>query len=179
MAITFTDGNPQEAPMNPGQKPKKPDPQEQAKERERKRLQDQQKKIQQRLDTLKTSIAKPLRDLAGVMAANDPNDDPQDLFGQIRPLLSKMGLANLADASKTELVPGKTQGKNSFYKVVLRRGAQLTSTEIDRIKRQEKNLETIQWSAQAIEVYLWWPYQAPETAPAPGTPATPGAPGTP
>jgi hypothetical protein len=176
MAITFTDGTPPKGPMNPAQKPeKKMDPKEQENERQRKRLQIQQKQIQKKIDTLKTSIAQPIRNLAGIIAA-DPNDDPNELFSQVRPLLTKMGIANMSDPSKTELVTGKTQGTNSLYKVTLRRGAQLSSTEIDRIKRQEKALETIQWSAQAMEVFLWWPYKAPEEAPAPGTPPTPGAP---
>ena len=175
MAITFTNGDPKEkAPTNPATK-KKLNPKEQEKERQRQRLQIQQKQIQKKLDTLKKSIAQPIRNLAGIIAA-DPNDDPNDLFQQIRPLLSKMGIANMTDPSKTELVPGKTQGKDSLYKVTLRRGAQLSSVEIDRIKRQEKALETIQWSSQAMEVFLWWPYKAPEEAPAPGTPPTPGAP---
>jgi hypothetical protein len=172
MAITFTNGDPKKAPMNPAQK-KPDDPQQEMKNRERKRLQDQQKKIQQRLDILKASIARPIRDLVGIMAADDPNDNPNDLFSQIRPLLSKMGLANKADPSKTELVPGKTQGKNSLYKIVLRRNAQLKENEVDRIKREEKALESIQWSAESIDVYLWYPYKAPEVATPPGTPGTP------
>jgi hypothetical protein len=179
MAITFTDGTPPKGPTNPADnKQKKPDPQQEMKDREKKRLIDQQKKIQKKLETFKTSVAQSIKDLAGIIAA-DPNDDPNDLFRQIRPLLSKMGIANMSDPSKTELVPGKTQGKNSLYKVTLRRGAQITPTEIDRIKREEKALESAQWSEKAIEFYLWYPYKAPEEAPAPGTPPPPGAPGTP
>jgi hypothetical protein len=101
MSITFTDINP-----NPSSKPnpahgpaKKPNPQEQARQRERERLQKQQQQIQKKLDVLKTSLAKPLRDLAKRIAQADPNDDPQELFRQVRPLLNKMGIALLGYVS--------------------------------------------------------------------------------
>jgi hypothetical protein len=179
MSITFNNGNPG-IPEKPGVNPTKPekkiDPREQAKQRERERLQKQQQQIQKRLDTMKTSLAKPLRDLAKIIAQDDPNDDPQGLFRQIRPLLSKMGIATMTDASKTELVPGKIKKEDSLYKITLRRGAQLTEDIIEKIKRQGDNFETMQWSSQALEVYLWYPYKAPQEAEAPGTPPAPGAP---
>jgi hypothetical protein len=171
MAITFTNGTPNKTQTNPARK--KPNFKDQAKEFKRKQLERKQKDIQKQLDVLKTSISKPIRDLAKSLTAADPNDDPQELFNQIRPLLSKMGIANMADASKTQLMPGKTKGEDSLFKVVLRRSAQITSDEIDRIKRQEKALETVQWSSQAMELYLWHPYKAPEEAIPPGTPAIP------
>jgi hypothetical protein len=175
MSINFTNGTPPEK-ENPAEQEKKPSPQEKVKERKRQQLLNQQKNVQKQLDSLKTSITKPLRSLVKILIAqDDPNDDPNELFRQIRPLLSKMGLANIADPSKTELVPGKTKGKESLYKIVLRRSAQIGQKEIDRIKREEKALETVQWSEKAIEFYLWHPYIAPEKATPPGSPMTPGA----
>jgi hypothetical protein len=172
--------NPNVKPSMPGQdKKEKPNPQEQAKERQRKHLEEQQQQIQKRLDTLKTtSISKPIRDLATRLAV-DPELDPNELFRQIRPLLSKMGIANFSDASRTELVTGKTRKTDSMYKITMRRNAIISSDTIDRIKRNENNFESMQWSSQAIEIYLWYPYKPKEEAVAPGTPPTPNVPPTP
>ena len=182
MSITQTNmSSPSAKPPMPGQdkKQEKPNPQEQAKERQRKHLEEQQQQIQKRIDTLKTtSISKSIRDLATRLAV-DPELDPNELFRQIRPLLSKMGIANFADPSRTEIVPGKTQKENSMYKITMRRNAILSADIIDRIKRNEHNFESLQWSSQAIEMYLWFPYKAKEQAVTQGTPPTPNVPPTP
>ena len=166
--------------QKPGQAPipKKTNPEDLAKQRKREQLEKQQLQIQKKLDTIKSSIYKPLQDLARVLAAaGDPNEDPQELFRQIRPLLSKMNIANIADASKTELVVGRTRKDESLYKIVLRRSAQITEDIIERIKRQGNYFESMQWSAKALELYLWYPYvnKLEESAPTPtpGTPPTP------
>jgi len=88
--------------------------------------------------------------------------EPQELFRQIRPLLTKLQITTMADAGKTELVEGKIEGENSLYKIVLRRNAQLDGNVIERLKRNEKNFSLIQWSTQALELYLWWPYTVPQ-----------------
>jgi len=100
----------------------------------------------------------------------NPNDDPNEIFEQARPILSKMNLANDADKGKTELVLGKTRGADSYYKVVLRRNAVIDADKIDRIKRNMKNFDMIEWTATSMCVYIWWPYKAAEEAGA-GAPA--------
>ena len=117
-----------------------------------------------------------IRTIARIAAA-DPNDDPQDLFQQVRPLLSKVALATQADASKTELEVGKTQGKNSLYCVYLRRGAIISKDILNRLKREEDNFNSIKWSSKAIMLYLWWPYKVPEDT-GPTAPTAPVVPGT-
>lgn len=150
-AITFTQpGNPKQAPGKPGQDPNQPSPDEKRLEQLKKKKEMLVKPIERQITQLqqKTQIQK--------QAA-----DAQELFRQIRPLLSKLQIATMADGDKTELVEGKSQGKNSLYKVVLRRTAQLDDNVIERLKRNEENFESMQWSQQALEVYLWWPYTPP------------------
>jgi hypothetical protein len=89
-----------------------------------------------------------------------------------------MGIAGITDSSRTALSPG-TKGKNFLFRILLRRLAQITPKEIDKIKREELALETIQWSPEAIEFYLWFPYKAPEEAITPGAPRPPKSTGTP
>jgi hypothetical protein len=108
-------------------------------------------------------------------------EDPDELFEQVRPLLVKMGLANMSDRTKTKLIPGQVKGKNSLYCILLRRNAVINADVIDHIKRNEDFLDSIVWNAKAIEVYVWYPYAPPATqeaapaAPRPGVPpaATP------
>jgi hypothetical protein len=103
-----------------------------------------------------------------ILEAQDPIEDkPSEIFAQVRPLLIKMGLSNMTDRSKVGIIEGQTQGDNSLYRVVLRRQAQITSDTIDRIKRNEAYLNLIQWSAKAMEVQVWWPYESPSEKAAP------------
>jgi len=119
------------------------------------------------------SIADYLRKIAQVSAApaTTVESDPAELFKQISPLLQKMGLQNMVDRSKSTLIPGQVSGNNSLYQLFLRKQAQITKIEIERIKRNEDYLNLIQWNSKAIEVQLWWPYIPPEQ---PGTPQAPG-----
>jgi len=134
------------------------------------------------------SISDYLRKIALAPAPAGPagpaptlDTEPAELFKQVRPLLQKMGLQTMVDRSKTTLMPGQIQGPNSLYNLILRRNAQLTKTEIERIKRNIDYLNVIQWDPKAITVQLWWPYTPPEQtgapaippAPAPGVPAAP------
>ena len=108
----------------------------------------------------------------------DPNKDPQELFRQVQPLLSQMNISNMADRGKTQIIPDQVQHNMQLFCITLRRGSKITGDQIDRIKRNEKNFSYIEWTAQAMKVYVWHPYKTPagraETAP-----ATPGAPVTP
>lgn len=119
------------------------------------------------------TVAESIRKLSTLIEAQDPIEDkPNDIYRQIHPLAMKMGISNMVDRSKTEIVPGMVQGKNNLYKLVLRRNAQLTKDEIERIKRNEDFLNVIQWSAKAMEVQLWWPYESPEEKKSPSAPRT-------
>jgi hypothetical protein len=121
-------------------------------------------------------ITESMRELSKIIAQTNPNDDPQELFSQVLPVLRRMGINNMVDRNKTELVSGKTKGDDSLYKITLRRDAQITDDEINRLKREDDAFETLQWSNQAMEVYVWAPYRPPAEA---ETPAEPGAPPTP
>ena len=103
------------------------------------------------------------------------DEKPNEIFEQVRPLLTKMGLVNISDRTKTAIIEGQVQGKNSLYQIILRRNAQITSDTIDRIKRNEAYLNVIQWSARAIEVQVWWPFNAAPDKATP-IPARPGIP---
>jgi len=129
-------------------------------------------------------ISESVRRLAKRVTAQpaaDPNEDPMELFGQVRPLLVKMGLANMADRMNTSLVTGQSQGKNSLYRILLRRNSEIIPDTIERIKREIKSLQAIKWTSKAIEVYVWCPYVTPAeeapVTPKPGAPmATPATP---
>lgn len=117
-------------------------------------------------------LSKKLKIMARLLTAQpetDPNQDPQNLFQQIRPLLNDLALGALTEASKTSLMIGKTKGKNSLYCVMIRRTTSITPDIINRIKRNEDNFDSIKWSAKAMELYLWWPYQTPVETQTPGT----------
>jgi hypothetical protein len=161
MSITFNSPSSDSPGQSKPSKPeKKEDPASQAKQRQKEHLQKQQEQLQKKLERLSDS----LRRVATLILAQNPNDDPQYLFKQVRPLLSSMRLANIADAGKTELIVGKTDPKgNSLYQVLLRRTAEITPDIIDHIKREEKNLEYIKWSSNGMEACVWEKYVPPET----------------
>jgi hypothetical protein len=147
-------GKPSEAPDNPAEK---------AKARQRERLQKQQEQISKRLERLgKTAVADILRTYAEVITAAD---DPQGLFAVIRPVLTKMNLGTSTEASKTELIPGRTNSKgHSLFKVILRRTAELDDDIINRIKRQDDSkdsFESMRWTSAGLEMFIWAPYTPP------------------
>ena len=116
-----------------------------------------------------------LKNLSMRISVDPVLEKPNEIYEQVRPLATKMGLNVMVDRTKTSIIEGQIQGKNSLYNLTLRRNAQLTADTIDRIKRNEAYLNVIQWSAKAIEIQLWWPYQAPAAV----TPAAPARPGVP
>lgn len=132
----------------------------------------------QRIKKMKT-ITESIRKLSKLLIAQDPNDDPQELFRQVSPVLSRMGIKNMADRNKTELMEGKTKGDDHLYKITLRRNAQITDDQINRLKREDDAFEALQWSSQAMEVYVWAPYAPPAEEEGAPTPAEPGAPPVP
>lgn len=127
------------------------------------RLERQKKTLSDKLERLKKNTKLACRVVTAFVektAALDPNDDPQKLFSQVRPLLAKMGLANLTQANKTELIMGLTQGLNSQYKISLRRDTEIDTNILDRVKRNEKNFDRLVWTSESMCLYIWWPYQA-------------------
>jgi len=171
-SMTFVQpGSPSTPPTAPE---KKPNPAELMKQKQREKLKTQEKQIQDKLKKLgpKQPLTNILKAFASrIIQAVDPNDDPIALYAQVRPLMVKMRLHNITVPNKTELVLGKTQAKNSNYCVLLRRQGEIDSILIDNIKRNEKNLDRIIWTAAGIKVYVWWPYNAPAEE---GAPTAPG-----
>jgi hypothetical protein len=172
------------APPSPskGPQPQKKSPMEEQNELKRKRLQNQQLQIQKQLKKLpkqpqqKAPMAGFLRAIASKMVgAAGPNDDPMALFAQVRPLIAKLSMVTMIVPDKTELMLGKTQGKNSNYCLLLRRPSEIDSTIIDRIKRYEKSFDRIVWDSAGIKMYVWWPY-IPPAQPGEPPPATPAGP---
>jgi hypothetical protein len=119
------------------------------------------------------TVAESIRKLSTLIEAQDPIEDkPNNIYRQVHPLAIKIGISNMVDRSKTEIIEGMVQGTNSLYRLILRRNAQLTKDVIERIKRNEDYFNVIQWSAKAMEVQLWWPYESPEEKKAPPAPRT-------
>ena len=130
---------------------------------------------------MKTSISEKIRRFAQMVMAL--GEDPMDLYKQIRPLLSKLQLSAAIQNDKIKLIPGEARKDDSLYCVTVRRKFMLTPDHIERLKRNIAFLNYIAWNQNGVELYLWYPYVAPEQATpnpkplAPGTPvAPPGAP---
>jgi hypothetical protein len=162
---------PEKSPMGkPSQKSQKPA--DRIRQQQRDRLQQQKSQIEKRLKTLHMAGSIVSR---FVQAQPNPNDDPNYLFGQIRPLLGKLQMANMCQNNKTKLMIGQTRKDESLYCVLLRRQAQITKDTIERLKRNDDQFEYIIWTAAGLEMYLWWTYVSPEQAAAPRTgPVPPG-----
>jgi hypothetical protein len=165
-----------------GPQPQKKNPIDEQNELKRKRLQNQQLQIQRKLKMLpkepqqKTPMAGALRTIANKMVkAAGPNDDPMTLFAQVRPLIAKLAMITMIVPDKTELMLGKTQGKNSNYCLLLRRPSEIDTTIIDRLKRYEKSIDSIVWDSAGIKMYVWWPY-VPPAQPGEPPPAAPTGP---
>jgi hypothetical protein len=140
-------------------------------------IKDRAKQVKEKTDALKdlqkaqNEFEKAQKKLPLKFAQN-PNDDPQELFNQVLPLVRRMGINNMVDRNRTQIIPGRTRNEDSLFKIVLRRNAEFDPETIARINRNSDNLEVIQWSAQAIEVYVWWPYEAPPGETVPEAPTT-------
>lgn len=136
-------------------------PSEKTKETIKKRL---QLEVQNKQKQLKKLITSSLYTLAKIILAEDPNDDPQELFRQITPTLSKMNIKNIADAGKTQIDPIQIKGDNRLYIITLRRNADINIDQISRINRNQRDFEKIERSKTGeILVYVWGTYTAPPT----------------
>lgn len=177
MSLTFTQPqNPGVSPAAPakpapGQKPDKPQPTDP----QMKNLQHQKEMLDKKIERLqpKKPLADAIRDAAGKLAA-DPNDDPQDLYRQVRPLLNTLRLANVVQNNKTRLMPNTTNSKGlQQYMVTLRRLSPINFDILKRLYAEKDSWDTISWNAEGICIYLWYEYKAPEVT----GPAGPTAPG--
>jgi hypothetical protein len=166
----------------PGKPQEKLNPDQERKRKEKERLLRQKNDIDRRLKMVKLARQVAHKHTERIAApppaapAVDPNKDPQYLFQQVRPLLSKMNLANITDPAKTQLETGKTnKAGDSLYRITLRRAATITADQIERIKRLMSNFESMQWTSLAIVVYVWYPFVAKAQTLAPGAPGSPSA----
>ena len=162
-----TNGTPAEKPSTghsaPGSKSEKPETPEASRlKRQKERLQQETARIDKKLKTTEARTAA------------DPNNDPNELTAQVRPVLQKMNIYNMTDKGKTELVPGQSEERGmetyNLYKITLNREAVIDDDIISRMKRETANFESMEWTNKALCVYVWGPYQAPEveTPPAVG-----------
>lgn len=135
-------------------------------------LNKQKERYDKRIKELKKTLARNV--ISRFLSAQDsPNDDPQYLWGQVRPTLGKMGIANICQNNKTQLVIGESDKDKSLYKVVIRRQSEIGPDTIDRIKRQSDSLKNIIWSNEGIVFYVWAPYISPTPeAPEEGAPTS-------
>lgn len=136
-----------------------------AQEKNPEKIKEESKRLKEKTDALK-ELSKTQKEYEKVKKglpfklAQEPDTD--ELNRQLLPLLRRMGINNLIEDDETELIPGRTKGNNSLYKIVLRRTAKLNSDIVDRIERHNDNFENMKWTSNGLEVYLWWPYEASE-----------------
>lgn len=145
----------------------------------------QKERIDKRLERFqKASLANRIRNVAlafqKIAQPTDPNENPIGLFAQVDDTLSNLGLKNIAERNKTQLIIGKTNAKKeNMYRILIRRQAEITSDTIIRISRNKDNFEAIKWSSKGMEAFVWGPYTPPAEAGEEGTPEVPeGAPST-
>jgi len=119
---------------------------------------------------MRTSIADHLRRIS-------QEADPQDLFRQVRPMLSRMKLHNLVERRKTALESYPDRTGEAVYRVTIRRNDKIEDDQIAGINREVESFEGLMWTNDGMVAYVKAPYEAPP-AEEPGTPEGP-APATP
>lgn len=130
------------------------------KQRQLDKINKQQEDLDRKKERFKKVLARKI--VAKFLSAEDnPNDDPQYLWGQVRPTLGKMGVANICQNNKTQLVIGESDKDMSLYRVPIRRQSEIDPDTINRIKRQSDSLKHIIWSNDGIIFYVWAPYISP------------------
>ena len=148
-------------------------------EKRQQNLEKQRKILDKNLTELQKkfkSIIGSIKELAYIMKqAQDPNDDPMYLYGQVRPTLAKMKLNNKVQNNKTQILTGQVMKNKTLFKVILRREAEIDQTNIEKIKQNAGDFHSMKWSNAGIEAFIWSPYETPIAAPE-TAPAAPGAP---
>lgn len=116
-------------------------------------------KGQQEVERAKEDALKPLK-----VAQADPNDDPQELFRQVQPVIRPMGISsNMVARNKTELIAGQTRDGDSLYKLLIRRDVEFTDDTIKRLNRNVSDFNYLKWEPAGMNLFVWAPYQAPVT----------------
>jgi len=123
---------------------------------------------------MKKLITEPVRDIALKISVNESSND---IYSQIRPLITKLGLSADIDRQRTEIIPGQVQGENQLYKLYLRRKSVINEDVISRLNRNKAFFNQIMWDSVSIILQLWYPYTAQEQTTENLTPiTTPSAP---
>jgi len=162
MAITFNGPQNIYGPQRPKTErtpQKEQSPREKRKLREKQRLEKEQEKLKERLKRLeKYAISNILKNIALKTAQMETDKKPMDLFQEILPVLKDMGIHNITEKNKTEIVETKKVGvrkQKDLYKIVIRRKEVIESDLIKRINRENKNFEKLEWSSNGIEIFVW------------------------
>jgi hypothetical protein len=158
MSITFVSGPGNRSPLKKTQKDTSKEETKKGPEafKEKRDLVKQKQDIEKKI----RSLSAALRYTALRMAA-DPNDDPNYLFEQVRPILSKMNIHGKADKGKTSITEQTDSKGNRLYRIQLRREENLSDNEIERIKREKDSFEKIDWDPKGMMVFVWGPYKDP------------------
>jgi len=158
MSITFTTGNPTDKSGKPTpETDKKPDP-------KLMNLQKKKEQIEKQINRL-TPVSDKLKKIALDIIAvgeEDPNDDPRELYNQVVDVLGRMGIKNFTVPQDTEITTYEQNGQR-LYKIKIRRTAQIDTDMIDRIKRNERSFESIEWTPDGMVMSVWDKYEAPAT----------------
>lgn len=163
-----------ESPSSPEkeQNPLRPSsPGEKLKQRRRERLEQQKAQITKKIEQLKKSSISEMIRYASLKLSQDPNSDPQELYNQIRSTLTDLGIANMVEKNKVQLVIGDTKGTGdrilNKFEVPIRRNDALGEDQIKRMSRNVALIDKIIWNAKYIIVYIWAKYTPPAEAAAP------------
>jgi hypothetical protein len=167
MALTFNQPNrpsqPQkDKPNRPSQpqkdKPNQPSQQNDSNQRQKEQIYKQKERLQQQQEQLDKRLERLSDHIKKISALIVAEDNPRDLFNQIRPTLNSMGLTNLCDQTKTEIITGHVDKDRSLYKILLRRTSEINSKIIERMNREKNDINVAKWSKDGIEVYIWSKY---------------------
>ena len=60
-----------------------------------------------------------LKNLSMRISVDPVLEKPNEIYEQVRPLATKMGLNVMVDRTKTSIIEGQIQGKNSLYNLTL------------------------------------------------------------
>ena len=143
--------------------PTKIDPKKKRLLKEKDRIEDKLKKLDKRVP-----LASKIREIASILqsknALNDPNEDPDELYNQISPLLGKLGLKGRIDKGRGDIVifMDKKKGDEYLYQVKIRRAETMDKKDIDKFDREDF-VDSFKWDSDAILLYLWGPYTLPVT----------------
>lgn len=130
---------------------------------------------------MKELISSSIRRLVHALEAPETSYKPTELWAMVLPVLKKMKLSNLASSKKqmTKVHLDQARGTDRLYEIYLARDSIITPDVIERIKLNLNDFHSMKWDTQAIQVFVWGPYQEPEAenpkqqALPPGSPQTP------